>query len=561
MPDEGVAAALEQAAAGAQARGAWETAGELLEQARALTPPERADAARTRGVRAAEHHIHAGDRPRARALLEELLVDAAQGAIRSDALRLLAEIRYQEDSLAEAVALLEEAAEHAEDPALAVTIELNLTFVRCNHVGDFASADPHADRALAYAALAEDDALLAEALGVRAMVDFLIGRGVDWARMERALSLEDPDRLLPQHLRPSSVSACLKLHVGRLAEAREELTAQRAAAIDSGDESDLAYVLFWLAWLETLSGDLDAAAAYAEDAAVQAALAGSRFNGAWALGQRAVVHAHRGEADAAREAAARAAEIAHELAAALPMLWVSAALGVLELSLGNPAAAWDAMRDLTERVEADGVREPTWVFIPEAIEALIGLGELDRAERLLTDWEHRAQELDRVPGLATGARCRGLLLAARSDLDGAAQALERSLAESARMEIPFERARTLFVQGQVRRRLRHKRAARDSLEEALAVFERIGARVWTERVREELARLGSRRRSPAELTPAEARVVELAAQGQSNKAIAQRLFVTVHTVEVHLSHAYRKLGVSSRTQLAGRLTATTKGSG
>jgi DNA-binding NarL/FixJ family response regulator len=70
---------------------------------------------------------------------------------------------------------------------------------------------------------------------------------------------------------------------------------------------------------------------------------------------------------------------------------------------------------------------------------------------------------------------------------------------------------------------------------------------------EELARLGTRRRSPAELTPAEVRVVELASQGLSNKAIAQTLFVTVHTIEVHLSHAYRKLGVSSRTQLAGRL--------
>ena len=560
-PDEAVAAALEEAAAGARERGAWETAGDLLEQARALTPSDRVDAALARGVRAAEHHIHAGDRPRARALIEDLLSGAPTGPLRSDALRLLAEIRYHEDSLAEAVALLEEAAEHAEDPALAVTIELNLTFVRCNHLGDFPSADPHADRALAYAALAGDDALLAEALGVRAMVDFLIGRGVDWGRLDRALALEDPERLLPQHLRPSTVSACLKLYVGRLGESREEFTALRAAATDSGDESDLAYVLFWLAWLETLSGNLDAAAAYAEDAAVQAGLAGSRFNGAWALGQRALVHAHRGEAEETRDAAAKATQIAAELAATLPMLWVSAALGMLEVSLGNHAEAWEAMRHLTERLEEDGLGEPTWVFVPEAVEALVGLEELDRADRLLADWERRAEELDRILALATGARCRALLLAARGDLDGAAQALERSLEQCARMEIPFERARTLLVQGQVRRRVRLKRAARDSLEEALALFERIGARVWSERAGEELSRLGSRRRSPAELTPAEVRVVELAAEGQSNKAIAQRLFVTVHTVEVHLSHAYKKLGVSSRTQLAGRLTASTKGRG
>ena len=87
----------------------WETAGELLEQARALTPAARPYAARKRGVRAAEHHIHAGDRPRARALLETILEDAPPGPTRSDALRLLAEIRYNEDGFADALALLEEA--------------------------------------------------------------------------------------------------------------------------------------------------------------------------------------------------------------------------------------------------------------------------------------------------------------------------------------------------------------------------------------------------------------------------------------------------------------------
>jgi DNA-binding CsgD family transcriptional regulator len=554
-PDEDVAAALEEAAGGARARGAWEAAGELLEQARALTPPALPEAARARGVRAAEHHIHAGDRPRARALLEELLADAPRGNTRADALRLLAEIRYHEDSFAEAVGLLDEAAEFAEDPALAVTIELNLSYVRCNHLGDFASADPHADRALACAALANDDALLGEALGVRSMVDFLLGRGVDWTRVERALALEDPMRLLPQHLRPATMSATLKLYVGRLPEAREELMALRATAIDSGDESDLAYVLFWLAWLETLSGDFEAAGSFAEDAAVHAALAGSRFNGAWALAQQALVHAHRGDVDQARGCAAEATATAHELKAMLPMLWVSAALGMLEVSLGNHAAAWQAVQPLTELLEADGVREPTWVFVPEALEALIGLAELDRAERLLDDWERRAQELDRILALATAARCRGLLRAARGDLDGAEQALERSLVASARMGIPFERARTLLVQGQVRRRRRQRGAAREALEQALALFESMGARVWAERTRDELARLGGRRRVPGALTPAELRVVELAVQGLSNKAIAQALFVSIHTVEVHLTHAYRKLGVTSRTQLAGRLAA------
>ncbi len=61
-------------------------------------------------------------------------------------------------------------------------------------------------------------------------------------------------------------------------------------------------------------------------------------------------------------------------------------------------------------------------------------------------------------------------------------------------------------------------------------------------------------RAPADtLTPSERRVVELAAQGLSNKEIAIQLVVTVHTVEVHLTHAFPKLGVRSRSQLAARL--------
>ena len=321
-PDEALAAALEEAAARARARGAWETAGELLELARAHTPRARPQAARARGVRAAEHHVHAGDRPRARALLEELLADAPPGATRADALRLLADIRHNEDSFAEAATLLEEALEHAEDPALSVTIELTLAFVRCNHLGDYRRADGHAERGLERAVRSGDPALLGEALAVRAMVNHLLGRGVNWNTVERALALEDTTRLLPLALRPSLIAALLALFVGRLSEARERLMALRRAAVDSGDESDIAWVLTWLTWLETLSGEFAAAASLAEEAAVAAALTGSEANRAWALAHRALVHAHRGQVAAARADAATATAIAHELGYVSPLHWI-----------------------------------------------------------------------------------------------------------------------------------------------------------------------------------------------------------------------------------------------
>ena len=519
-PDEEVAAALEDAAAQARARGAWESASELLEQARALTPADHPEAARRRGVLAAEHNVHAGDRPRARALLEDVLSTTPRGPTRGDALGLLAEICSNDGSFADAARLLEEALEYAEDPALAVRIELNLTYVHFNDLGDSGAADLHAGRALERAAAFGDDAALGAALGVRAIVDFLLGRGVDWSRVERAVALEDPGALLPLALRPSMIAALLKLYVGRVPEARAELMALRLASIDSGDESDLALVLFWLAWAETLSGAFATAASLAQEAADHAAHTGSDSSLGWALAQRAIVHAHRGEAAEARADAQAATEICTRLGLRPPLLWVAAALGLLELSLGNAAGAWAATAPLAEAHEAHGIAEPSTVFLPATLEALIGLGELDRAERLLESFAGRARELDRIWALATSARCRGLLYAARGDLPRAEEALEHALAEHGRVEMPFELARTLLVLGQVRRRRRRKRAARDALDQALALFEQMGAPLWAQRAREEIARLGARR-GPGELTPTEARVVELAAEGQSNKEIAR----------------------------------------
>jgi DNA-binding CsgD family transcriptional regulator len=118
----------------------------------------------------------------------------------------------------------------------------------------------------------------------------------------------------------------------------------------------------------------------------------------------------------------------------------------------------------------------------------------------------------------------------------------------------FDAARSRLVLGRTQRRFKQWGAARASLERAAEAFDAIGSAGWAERARAELARVGARRPRPTgELTPTEERVVALAADGLANKEIARTLFVTVHTVEVHLSRAYAKLGVRSRSQLAGRL--------
>ena len=489
-------------------------------------------------MRAAEHHIHAGDRPRARALLGAILEDTPPGPTRSDALRLLAEVRFNEQGFAGIVPLLEEALEGAGDPARAVAIELDLTYVHCNHNGNVRAADAHADRALALAEGADDPTLLAQALAGRAMVDFLLGHGVDWAMVERAVALEGGDRAVPLYLQPSSISACLKLWTGRYDEARAELAALRQAACESGDESDIAYLLCWVAALEIAAGDLDAAGALADEAEVHAALAGSEFNRAWAIAQRALVMAHRGDVEATRAAAAEAGEICARFEAGNPMLWVAGAVGVIELATGDPAAAWAA---LEPAVAALADSEPLALVLVPAAEALIGIGELDRAEGLLDKLTREAQQAER-------RRCRALLLAARGDLPAAYAETERALTGA---DAPLERARTLLAQGQIARRRKQKKAARDSLEAALPLFEAAGAERWAQQARDDIARLGRKRQT--DLTASEGRVAGLVAEGHSNKEVAQALFVTVHTVEVHLSRVYAKLGVRSRTQLAGRL--------
>jgi DNA-binding CsgD family transcriptional regulator len=104
------------------------------------------------------------------------------------------------------------------------------------------------------------------------------------------------------------------------------------------------------------------------------------------------------------------------------------------------------------------------------------------------------------------------------------------------------------------RRSKQKRRARESLEQALAIFEEIGAPLWTERVRGELERVLGRS-APVDLSATELRIAQLAAAGHTNQEIAAEVFVTQKTVEANLARAYRKLGIRSRAQLAHALDA------
>jgi DNA-binding NarL/FixJ family response regulator len=233
-------------------------------------------------------------------------------------------------------------------------------------------------------------------------------------------------------------------------------------------------------------------------------------------------------------------------------LW-SRCLGLAELAAGETTSADRHLTEALEGFERVAFHEPAiWRVDGDAIEAALAVGDVDRAERLLARFQERAAH-SRIPwSLAVSARCCGLVLAARGELDAAAEALERALAEHEHCPMPFERARTLLVQGRLQRRRKQKRQARLALDEARALFASQGAEAWIDRVDEELSRVAVRR-APDELSATELRIARLAADGLTNQAIAEQVFVSIKTVESNLKRAYRKLDISSRAQLARAL--------
>jgi DNA-binding CsgD family transcriptional regulator len=140
------------------------------------------------------------------------------------------------------------------------------------------------------------------------------------------------------------------------------------------------------------------------------------------------------------------------------------------------------------------------------------------------------------------------------DVSGARAAIGDANTVHAHHFEPFEHARTLLAAGTIERRAKRKAEAREDLERAGAIFDELGTRLWSERARRELERTGIYRAGGRELSAAERQVADLAASGATNKEIAAALFMSVKTVEAHLSRIYRKLNVRSRTELASHIS-------
>jgi DNA-binding CsgD family transcriptional regulator len=562
-PDPATAATLEEAARAAAARGAPSMAAILSEEARLLTPAEREEDGHRRQVEAADYHFRAGDTSRARELLEDALSRSVAGPHRAGVLYRLGIVRSQEESWPEAERLFRTAlTEAGDDLFLQAQLHQQLSLARLV-AGDLIDAAAHARKASSLAERAQDGRLRAYALAGVAFYDFLLGHGVPSSLLERASELESAagvEPITPSGLnKPGESWGIILKWTDDLDGARAKLEERYREAVDTGDESSVPFILYHLSEMECWAGNWERAARCAEEGhkvALQSEQEGVR---AAVLYAQALVAAHRGLADVARAQGEEALRLSQRSGNVPVMTLTLSALGFIDVSLGDYAGAHRHLGPMGESLSAVGVAEPGVVkFVPDEVEALIALGEPDKARILVDQLEERGRALDRIWALATGARCRALLDAATGDFKGADRALERALEEHQRLPMPFELGRTLLVAGTIRRRAKHKRAAKESLQEALEIFERLGAPLWAEKAREELARVGLRPAAPLGLTASEQRVADLVARGMTNKEVATALFISPKTVDSNLSRIYRKLGVRSRTELAAKLSGTTE---
>lgn len=269
----------------------------------------------------------------------------------------------------------------------------------------------------------------------------------------------------------------------------------------------------------------------------------------------ALLEAAAGEAAQARAwadlAATRAAEFGH--------VWLGLdarrARAVAALVQGDLEEAEAEFSAVWRHAVTHGVRDPgIFPVAGDLVECRALLGQ-EAAAAEVRDWlAVRSAEQQHPWGSAMLGRVDAVLdlLRGRRPAAEAAAAAEAVAARFEELGLLHDGARTRLVVGSVLRRQRQWGLARTMLTEAVDRFHALDAGGWAELARAEEARVGGRQRRPAgELSPAEQRTAQLAADGLSNKEIARRTGVSIGTVEAHLSRAYAKLGVRSRSQLVG----------
>jgi DNA-binding CsgD family transcriptional regulator len=545
-PDEGLAKRVSGAATAAAARGARTDAVELAAHALRLTPPSSASRAE-RLLSLGECLDRAGELSRLQTLLGPEVQRMPPGGVRARAhLLLLGGSPSEEAFEANLAGAL---VESADDPA---------TRARALAERALDTAVSHVER------LREAGDWATEALSIGGgSVESL--SAVGWVRILRGCPIDDlVEREAASRGTPAEVFYSLDRLVGirlafrgEVARARAAFTRLLSLADERGEAWSYLAIQAQMTELELRAGEIEAARS----------LLGERES--WSddhgVGVLAAVprrHAHLAVAAGFPREALDWADEASRQSERNGNRWdpleVHRARGIAWLALGDPGRAADELRSVWYHTQREGVDDPgAFPAAPDLVEALVALGETSEAAVVTERLGELAHDQEHPWGLATAKRCRAMVRLASDPADGEAfAALTEAASAYLELGLRFDHGRSLLILGRAQRRARRWGDARRSLEQAQAAFDGMGAPGWADQARSELDRVGARRPAAAgTLTAAEERVVELAAEGRSNKEIAHALSIGVHTVEVQLSRAYAKLGVQSRAQLARRLAA------
>jgi DNA-binding CsgD family transcriptional regulator len=548
-PNEEVAAELERSAARAQARGGLAAAAAFLERAVALSPEPSRRA--HRALTAAQTKFQAGAFDDAL----DLIVIAESGTAIDDPLRarahlLRAQIAFASRRGSDATPLLLAAARELEavDPRLAraTYLEALSAAMFAGRLARRAGVAEAGEAALVGPPLPQAPGpsdLLLQGFAIQATEGYAAGAPI----LKAALSAYRRRTVLStEETRWLWFASWISLFMWDDATWADLSTRQLEIVRQTGDLSALPFVLANRSSVYAFLGELTTAARLEEELAAATDATGIAGLSYGALSLAALRGRETEFSDRVRstvtEARTRGEGIALTVAEFLS--------GALYNGLGRYDDALAAVVP-SEPFYAEG---PAIWALTELIEAAVRCGRPDHARRAF----ERVQETTRAAGtdwaLGIEARLRALL----SDRDHAEELYVEAISRLGRTRIRVQLARTQLLYGEWLRRQRRRLDAREQLRTAHEFFREAGLEAFAERARLELEATGERARRRAvdtvdELTPQEAQIARLAAEGHTNREIAARMFISTSTVEYHLRKAFRKLGVKSRTQLEDRL--------
>ncbi|MFI5979802.1 AAA family ATPase [Streptomyces sp. NPDC051555] len=558
-PDEDLAAEITEAAAASRRGGRRALAAELGLLAAERTPPGHPAAELARLVGAAEDAGWAGRADLARRAARAVLARDASPADRVRAR--LAVI----DAAGQALADLDETFAYARDdaaadPSLQAAVQLRVAWKLNLSDGDPVRSCAAAAEAGVLAATGGDQVAEAMALTVRARMGRILGDPDAEDILAEALTLPAPEVPLGMRNAPQYLAVRHALFDDRLADAREQLLVLLPAVQRTGSAEDVFEVLRSLTEVELRRGRCATGRAHARRALELTIEAGLSPGPAWYVA--ATAEAMAGSFARATGYARRGIQASEEEQDQVFLSRSLFALGQVELATGETTKAVTTLRRVARLEAAQQVVDPSILrWHGELAEALVAADAPEEAAELVASVRTVALDLGRTSVVAALDRAGALAHSARGETDEAVALLEATAERFDALELPLERGRTLLALARVERRRRRRAPARAALRTAAQIFAQAGAKPWTDLATEAPPgpgagpEGGSGHPGAAALTEAETRLALLVGQGASNQEAADRLFVSVKTVEARLTRIYQKLDVRSRAQLATALRA------